>query len=231
MPRETLTDSRVHPTAATRATDRSVAPDRAALVQRGLRLNYLTLGYNVLEAGAALAAGLAAGSVSLVGFGMDSVVEVTASVAAQWRLRVDVDVARRARAERRTHQVVGASFLALAAWVAYEAAATLWTREAPARSVAGVIILALSLVVMPLLARAKQRVAHALDSGALRAEANQTAICAYLSAIALAGVALNAIFGWWWADPVAALAMTPIMAKDGLEGLRGRPTCTNCDCH
>lgn len=231
MPRDTLTDSRVHPTGATRPTNRVVAPDRAALVQRGLRLNYLTLGYNVLEAGAALAAGLAAGSVSLVGFGIDSVVEVTASVAAQWRLRVDVDVARRAHAERRTQQLVGASFLALAAWVAYEAAETLWTREAPARSVAGVIILALSLVVMPLLARAKQRVAHALDSGALRAEATQTAICAYLSAIALAGVALNTIFGWWWADPVAALAMTSIIAKEGLEGLRGRPTCTDCHCH
>lgn len=231
MPPETLTDPRLRPAAGERVTAGTVAPDRAALVRRGLRLNYLTLGYNVLEAGVALAAGLTAGSVSLVGFGIDSVVEVTASVAAQWRLRADVDIARRARAERRTHQVVGVSFLALAAWVAYEAAETLWTREAPARTVAGVVILALSVAVMPLLARAKRRVAHALGSGALRAEATQTALCAYLSVIALTGVALNALLGWWWADPTAALAMTPIIAKEGLEGLRGQPTCTDCDCH
>jgi divalent metal cation (Fe/Co/Zn/Cd) transporter len=192
-------------------------------VRRGLRLNYVTLGYNVLEAGAALAAGVAAGSVSLLGFGIDSVVEVTASLAARWRLRTDADVVRRARAERRTHRVVGASFLALAAWVAYEAIETLWTRDAPAPSLPGVVVLALSVVVMPLLARAKRRVARSLDSAALRAEATQTSLCAYLSAIALAGVALNAVFGWWWADPVAALAMTPIIAKEGLEGLAKRP--------
>jgi divalent metal cation (Fe/Co/Zn/Cd) transporter len=228
---ETLTDPHVNPAAGLRATSVAGDVNRGTLVRRGLRLNYLTLGYNVLEAGVALAAGVAAGSVSLVGFGIDSVVEVTASVAAQWRLRADADAARRARAERHTLQVVGASFLALAGWVAYEAAETLWTRAAPARSVPGVVILALSVVVMPLLARAKRRVAHALDSGALRAEATQTALCAYLSAIALAGVALNAIFGWWWADPVAALAMTPIIAKEGLDGLRGQSTCTDCGCH
>jgi len=230
MPHETLTDARVRPPADIRVSDVAVVPDRTALVRRGLRLNYLTLSYNVLEAGAALAAGLAAASVSLVGFGIDSVVEVTASLVAQWRLRADVDASRRERAERRTHQVIGVSFLALAAWVAYEAVETLWTHAAPARSVAGVVILAFSVVVMPLLARAKRRVAQALESVALRAEATQTALCAYLSAIALAGVALNAIFSWWWADPVAALAMTPIIAKEGFEGLRGQPACTDCEC-
>jgi divalent metal cation (Fe/Co/Zn/Cd) transporter len=92
-------------------------------------------------------------------------------------------------------------------------------------------VLALSVVVMPLLARAKRRVARALASGALAAEATQTALCAYLSAIALAGVALNALLGWWWADPVAALAMTPIIAKEGVEGLRGRDSCADCACH
>ena len=231
MPPETLLDPRVSSAVASRAADPRAGADRGALVRRGLRLNYLTLGYNALEAAAALAAGVAAGSVSLVGFGVDSVIEVTASVAAQWRLRTDADPARRVRAERRTHHVVGASFLALAAWVAYEAADALWAREVPERSVVGVLILALSVAVMPLLARAKRRVARALDSRALAAEATQTALCAYLSAIALGGVALNTLLGWWWADPVAALAMTPIIAKEGLEGLRGRPACDDCGCH
>jgi divalent metal cation (Fe/Co/Zn/Cd) transporter len=206
----------------------SAAPAvRARLVRHGLRLNWLTLGYNAFEAVAALLAGSAAGSVALLGFGVDSLVELTASVAAQWRLRVDADHARRERIERRTHRIVGASFVALAAWVAYEAVEALVGREAPARTALGVAILALSAIVMPLLARAKRRVARSLASGALAAEATQTALCAYLSVIALAGVALNAALGWWWADPVAALAMVPIIAKEGVEGLRGEATCTD----
>jgi cation efflux family protein len=199
----------------------------AALIRRGLRLNYLSLGYNAVEAGVALMAGLVAGSVSLTGFGIDSVVEVTASVAAQWRLRANAESGRLARAERRTHQIVGVCFLALAAWVAYEAIKTLLAREAPARSVLGIIVLTLSVIIMPLLARAKRRVAQSLGSGALRAEAKQTAVCAYLSAIALVGVGLNTVLGWWWADPVAALAMAPIITKEGLEGLRAEP-CAEC---
>jgi divalent metal cation (Fe/Co/Zn/Cd) transporter len=208
-----------------------VPTERGALVRRGLALNYVTLAYNVGEAVVALLAGVGAGSVALVGFGVDSVVEVAASGAAQWRLRSDVDPARRARAERRTVRWVGLSLVALALWVAYESAESLWRREAPARSPLGVAVLALSVVVMPLLARAKRRVARALASGALAAEATQTALCAYLSAIALAGVALNALLGWWWADPAAALAMTPIIAKEGMEGLRGRDPCADCACH
>lgn len=200
-------------------------------MRRGLRLNYLTLGYNAVEAAVSLFAGLAAGSVALVGFGIDSVVEVSASVAAQWRLRSDVNADRRAHAERLTQRIVGISFLALAVWVAYESIETLWLREAPARSALGVVVLALSVMIMPLLARAKRRVAGALASGALAAEARQTSLCAYLSAIALAGVALNALVGWWWADPVAALAMVPIIVREGLEGVRGRTTCTDCGCH
>ena len=204
------------------------APQRAALVRRGLRLNYLTIGYNVLEAVVSLAAGIAAGSIALVGFGVDSIIEVTASVAAQWRLRIDHHTERRARAELVTRRVIGVSFLALAAWVAYEAAEALWLREAPARSTVGVVVLALSVVVMPLLARAKRRVARALDSSALAAEATQTSLCAYLSAIALAGVALNTLASWWWADPVAALAMVPIITREGIEGLRGEPESCGC---
>ena len=186
----------------------------AALVRRGLQLNYFSLGYNVLEAIASIAAGVVAGSVSLTGFGIDSVVEVSASLAAQWRLR-----STSARAERLTRLMVGVCFLALAVWVAYEAIETLVRRRAPERSVVGIVILALSALVMPALARAKRLVARSLESGALEAEAKQTSLCAYLSAIALAGVALNTVLGWWWADPLAALAMTPIIAKEGVEGV------------
>lgn len=201
--------------------------DRGALVRRGLWLNYATIAYNVLEAVVSLVAGVLAGSVALVGFGADSVIEVTASGAAQWRLRVEHDHTRRERVERLTLRLIGWSFLALAVYVAADGARTLWLRERPERSVAGIVILTLSVIVMPVLARAKRRVARAMGSRALGADATQTSLCAYLSAIALAGVALNALLGWWWADPVAALAMVPVIAKEGLEGLRGE---TSCDC-
>jgi len=212
---------------ATHATANS--PDRVALVRRGLRLNYLGIGYNVLEAVVALAMGLVAGSVALVGFGFDSVIEVTASGAAQWRLRSDLDPHRRERIERRTARIIGWSFLALALYVALDSASALAHRDAPQRSVPGLILLALSAVVMPVLARAKRRVARALASGALEADAMQTSLCAYLSIIALVGVALNAFLGWWWADPVAALAMVPIIAKEGIEGVRRESICAD-DC-
>jgi divalent metal cation (Fe/Co/Zn/Cd) transporter len=209
-----------------RSAPESVTEDaRARLIRRGLRLNYTTIGYNLLEAVASIIAGLLAGSVALVGFGVDSAIEVTAAVAAQWRLRSDLDPARRERAERITLQVIGWSFLALAAYVLYDSGRTLWLRERPERSVAGIVILALSVVVMPLLARAKRRVAHGLASRALEADARQTSLCAYLSVIALVGVALNALVGWWWADPVSALAMVPIIVREGLEGIRGEECC------
>jgi len=201
---------------------------RTELVRRGLWLNYVTIGYNALEAVASLIAGVVAGSVALVGFGIDSVIELTASAAAQWRLRADVDHARRERVERITVRVIGWSFAALAAYVAVDSATSLWLHERPARSVLGAVILALSVVVMPVLARAKRRVARALGSAALEADATQASLCAYLSVIALAGVALNVAVGWWWCDPVAALAMVPIIAKEGVEGIRGGPRCDDC---
>jgi divalent metal cation (Fe/Co/Zn/Cd) transporter len=200
---------------------------RALLVRRGLLHNWLTIGYNVVEAVIAIAAGLVAGSVALLGFGLDSVMEVTSSGAAQWRLRSDYDALRRERVERTTLRIIGWSFLVLAAWVTYDSAETLLRREPPERSVVGLALLALSAVVMPVLARAKRRVARAMTSRSLEAEATQTSLCAWLSVIALAGVALNATLGWWWADPVAALAMVPIIAKEGVEGVRGEPS---CDC-
>ena len=205
-----------------------VAVPRLALVRRGLWLNYLTIGYNTIEAVVSLVAGVVAGSVALIGFGVDSAIEVTASVAAQWRLRSDRDSARRERVEWLTRRVIGGSFLALSAYVTVDGVITLWQREAPDPSVVGLGILVLSAFVMPVLARAKRRVAVALGSRALEAEATQTSICAYLSVIALAGVALNTFAGLWWADPVAALAMVPIIAKEGLEGFGAEAAC-HCD--
>lgn len=193
---------------------------RHALIRRGLLLNYATIGYNTVEAVVSLAAGLLAGSVALLGFGIDSVIEVTASGAAQWRLRSDAEPVRRERVERTSLRLIGACFLGLAAYVTIDAGKSLWLRERPSPTIVGVVILALSVFVMPLLAHAKREVADKMQSGALRAEAKQTSLCAYLSFIALAGVALNAAFGWWWADPVAALAMVPIIVVEGVAGLR-----------
>ena len=199
---------------------------RPALVRRGLALNWLTIGYNVVEAIVAIGAGVVSGSVALLGFGLDSVIEVTASGAAQWRLRTDLDAEGRERVERTTHRIIGWSFLALAVYVVVDSANALLRREQPERSVVGLVLLALSAVVMPILARAKRRVARAMTSRALEADAMQTSLCAYLSVIALAGVALNATLGWWWADPVAALAMVPIIAKEGVEGVRAEAHCS-----
>lgn len=198
---------------------------RAALVRRGLLLNYLTIGYNSIEAVAALIAGTLAGSVALIGFGLDSVIEVSASGAAQWRLRSDAEVKRREHVERITLRVIGVTFLALAAWVAFDSVAALLGREVAERSVFGVVILLLSVVIMPVLARQKRLVAKQLRSGALEADATQTSLCAYLSVIALVGVGLNTLFGIWWADPLAALAMVPIIAREGYEGITGEDRC------
>jgi divalent metal cation (Fe/Co/Zn/Cd) transporter len=196
--------------------------ERGALIRRGLLLNYATIGYNTVEAVVSLIAGLLAGSVALLGFGIDSVIEVTASGAAQWRLRSDAEPELRERVERISLRLIGACFLGLAVYVGVDAGKALWLRDRPSRTIVGVVILALSVFVMPLLARAKREVADKMQSGALRAEAKQTSLCAYLSIIALAGVALNAAFGWWWADPVAALAMVPIIVTEGIAGVRAK---------
>ncbi len=195
------------------------------LVRRGLYLSYATLGYNSLEGIIAIAAGITAGSIALVGFGADSLIELAASLAAIWRLRADLDAGRRERAERVSLRLIGVSFLVLAAYVTAEAAKSLLTREAPDESTVGIVLAAASLVVMPVLARAKRQVANAMGSAALRADAQQTTLCAYLSAILLGGLVLNAAAGWWWADPVAALVMVPIIAREGVEGLKGRDAC------
>jgi divalent metal cation (Fe/Co/Zn/Cd) transporter len=190
----------------------------------------MTLSLVTLEAGVSLIAGLLAGSVALWGYGADSVIEWTSAAAALWRLGQDDRVAGRARAEQFSGRVIGASFLVLALLVAADASISLARREVPRPSLPGIAIALVSLVSMPLLSRAKRRVARGLASGALAADASQTALCAYLSAILLAGLALNALFGWWWADPVSALIMVPIIAREGLQGLRGEPACADGCC-
>jgi len=149
-------------------------------------------------------------------------IEVTSSIAALWRLRWDDDEARRESAERRTLRIIGTCFLVLAVYVAYDAAQALRHGDAPQSSIVGIAVAALSLVVMPSLVYFKRRIASRLGSGALEAEARQTQICAYLSAILLAGLGLNAWLGWWWADPIAGLIMVPLIAKEGIEAVRGK---------
>ena len=204
-----------------------LAASRPALVRRGLWLNYLTIGYNTIEAIVSVAAGVVSGSVALVTFGVDSAIEVTSSLAAHWRLRADTEPKARERAERLTHRIIGWSFLALAAYVVVESATTLWQREAPEASPVGLVILVLSVLIMPLDRSRQPPRRPRTREPRLGSGRGANFPVAYLSAIALVGVGLNAALGWWWADPVAALAMVPIIAKEGLEGLRGEPS---CDC-
>ncbi len=182
---------------------------RVKVSKRGRRLQHLTIVWNSLECVIAMTAGVLAGSIALVGFGLDSAVEVTSSVAALWRLRHDADEVARERAERHAMRVIGICFLLLAGYVLYEAVETLVNRQSPSQSLIGIILAALSLIVMPWLAHLKRKVARQLDSGALEAETRQTEVCAYLSAILLAGLGFNAWLGWWWADPFAAIVMVP----------------------
>lgn len=202
---------------------------RSQSVKRGRWLEYLTIGWNLLEAMIAIGAGLVAGSIALVGFGLDSIIEVSSGAALLWRLHMDAPE-KRERAEQTALKLVGLSFLLLAAYVAFDAAKSVIAREQPEVSYIGIGLAALSLVVMPLLAKAKRKVAVSINSRALQADSRQTDICAYLSAILLGGLLLNALFGWWWADPVAALVMTPIIVKEGMEALRGE-TCCDGACH
>lgn len=201
---------------------------RQPAVRHGKWLTWATLVYNSLEGIIAVGTGLLAGSVALVGFGVDSFIEVSASAAAVWRLHADLDPTRRAVAERRALHIIGLSFLALAGYVGVEALRSLLSESPPDKSIVGIALAAVSLVVMPLLANAKRRVAAQLSSHALRAEARQTDICMYLSAILLVGLGLNALLGWWWADPVAGLLMVPLIAWEGRQTLRGRAVCDDC---
>jgi divalent metal cation (Fe/Co/Zn/Cd) transporter len=198
---------------------------RALVARRGRRLEHLTIAWNLFEGCVAVVAGLIAGSVSLVGFGIDSFIEVTSAVAVLWRLHTDADHQLRERHERIALRVVGGCFGALAVYIACEAIRSLILRKAPAHSIPGIILACLSLVIMPALAAAKRKVGMALASGAMCADAKQSDFCFYLSGILLAGLLLNALFGSWWADPAAALVMAPIIGREGIRGIQGKMSC------
>jgi divalent metal cation (Fe/Co/Zn/Cd) transporter len=179
-----------------------------------------TVAYNLVEAGVALYAGVQAGSIALVGFGLDSVIELTAAAVVLWRLRLEArgaEVERVQIVEAAVSRFVGVTLIALAAYVVIQSVWILWTREAPQESWLGVALAVLSLLIMPLLGIGKLRAADEIGSRALRQEAKETFACAYLSFALLLGLGANAIAGWWWADPAAALLMVPWLVLEGLE--------------
>lgn len=205
-----------------------VAIDRQAVAKRGKRLEYFTIAWNCLEGLVAVVAGAIAGSISLVGFGIDSFIEVTSGATLLWRMAVDSEETTRERNERLSLRIVGVCFLALSAYIAYESVTDLMNRKAPEHSIPGIILACVSLAVMPVLSSAKKDVGNKLGSAAMNADARQTDFCVYLSAVLLAGLLLNAVFGWWWADPAAALIMVPIIAKEGVDGVKGKACCDSC---
>lgn len=202
-----------------KATTEATAAELDGLRRRAVRLEYFTIGWNVVEAGVALAAGAASSSIALVGFGLDSIIETSSGVTLLWRFKQQT--VAEDHAESRAVKLVGATFLALAAYVGVEAGRDLWLRHAPEFSLPGLILAILSLIVMPVLGVAKRRLARRLQSRALAADGLETLLCAYLSATLLIGLALNGALGWWWADPVAGLVIAGFMVREGIEILRG----------
>jgi divalent metal cation (Fe/Co/Zn/Cd) transporter len=202
-----------------------VTATRAALLARGLRLEYLTVGWNVIEGLIAVGAGLAAGSIALIGFGVDSFVESISGSVLIWRLRAEAvggaDEERIEQVEQRASRLVAVSFVILAGYVAFEAIRSLIAQDRPDASPVGIALTAISLAVMLWLARAKRDTGEALGSRALIADSHQTFACWYLSATTLAGLALNAAFGLWWADPVAALVIAAFLVREAREAWRG----------
>jgi divalent metal cation (Fe/Co/Zn/Cd) transporter len=197
-------------------------------VRRGRLLNRLTIGWNAVEGVIAVAAGLVAGSVSLVGFGLDSGIEVSAAVILAWRLAQERGQGCTQAADRRATRAIAISFFALAAYVGIESTRDLLGQVEPQASVPGIVLAALSLAVMPLLARAKRKVAPVLGSRAAVSEANQTSLCALLSAVLLVGLAANAALGWWWADPAAGLGITALAAVEGIRTWRAESLADTC---
>ena len=194
---------------------------RDHLVRRGRQLAWFTIVWNAIEGVVAIGSGIAAGSIALVGFGADSYVEVFAGSVILWRLAAERhgrDVSE--AAERRAVRLIALTFLALASGVAIESVRTLLSGDHPDESGVGIALALVSLVVMPLLARAKRRVGEQLDSRAVTADATETTLCVWLSAILLTGLAANAALGWWWADPLAALGVVYVAAREGIEHWR-----------
>lgn len=195
---------------------------RITLHRRALWVEYITVGWNVVEAVVAIGAGLIASSVALIGFGADSTIEVISAVGLLWRLRragPHATVSEEGAAEKRALYVVATTFFLLAFYITWEAVMSLISREEPLTSPVGIILAVLSLAIMPTLAIVKQRVGKEMGSRALVADSKETWVCSYLSLILLLGVGAYAVAGWWWADPVGALAMLPIIIWQGWETL------------
>lgn len=206
----------------------SNAASRQDQVLRGRRLEIFTILWNSLEGIIAITSGIIASSIALVGFGFDSGIEVLSGLILLVRLSLDVHEKHRQMIENFSLRLVGVSFLLLAIYIGYDSISLLMKHEAPERSIVGIILAVVSLAVMPWLAKEKRKVARSINSAALAADAKQTDFCVYLSVILLVGLMLNAIFGFWWADPIAAILMLPLIAKEGLDGLRGKSCCKAC---
>ena len=202
---------------------------RAGLLARAQRLAAFTVGWNAIEGVVAVTAAWLAGSRALAGFGLDSAVESVSASVLLWRLGTERrDPQRADKVERTATRLIGASFLVLAAFVGFEALRALVQADEPDASPVGIVLTTVSLVVMPLLARRKQQVAIALDSRAAVADSAQTWACAWLSAVVLAGLLLNAALGWWWADPVAALGVVALLVREGRSALSAEHVDTCC---
>ena len=202
---------------------------RPEVVRQALRLEFLTVAWNVVEGIIAVAAAVLAGSVAILGFGIDSFVECASALVMIWRLRAERDARLPAAhlddLETRARRLVAASLLLLAGYVTFDALHTVWAGARPEFSVVGVTLLAVSVAVMLWLARAKARIARELGSEALEADAFQTTACWWLSLSALVGVGLNGLFGWWWADPLAALVIAGLIAREARDAWRGKACC------
>jgi divalent metal cation (Fe/Co/Zn/Cd) transporter len=196
--------------------------DRAHLLRRGLHLELFTIAWMIIEAVVAIGAGWLAGSIALVAFGFDSLVELVSGGVLLYRLRAEAHgrtAGETEKLERRALWVVGGTFFLLTGYVLYEVAATFWRREAPDPSRVGIALAVAAVIVMPVLGLAKQKIGAQLNSRALVADAAETFVCAYLSLTLLLGLALNSWLGWWWADPVAALVMVPFLLHEGWEAI------------
>ena len=198
----------------------AVPSERQRLERTARLLAYATIGWNAIEAIVAIGSGVIAGSVALVGFGLDSIVEVGSAVVVAWQFR-GASEEREARALR----LIAISFFVLAIYVAVDSVRALVSGDRPEVSAPGIAIAALSLLVMPVLAIAKRRTSSALGSRTVAADGRQTMLCTYLSAVLLAGLALNAILGWWWADPIAGIAIAGVAAREGRDAWRGEDCC------